>query len=230
MKQPRNALGSNKPLGRIRPARPPHILLTGFGPFPGVPINPTQRIVAAAASRLARMPGHGIVVTEILPTEWAMLARLPTLLARHRPDVVVMTGVAVRARSARIEQTAHARAETGLADARGAKLKIKSGLYAHRAARHTEVDVARLRTALSRANLRNVAQSDDPGAYLCNAAYLTALDWSRTQAPRPPVVFIHVPEPGLRPGARERDLVELVVRTATKLAHEPLRRGAVRPI
>lgn len=228
---PRPALPTEDfvPLKRARPARPVRVLLTGFGPFPGVPINPTERIVAAACAQLARS-AHGIVaVAEILPTEWAMLARLPKNLGFHRPDLVIMTGVAAGARSVRLERSAHARADAALSDAAGAKLIVKSGIYAHRAARRTDIDVARLKRSLMRAQVR-VALSDDPGRYLCNAAYLTALDWAATQAPRPPVVFVHVPPPRLAPGLRERDLIRLIAQTAETLARTPHRRGAVLPI
>lgn len=215
-------------LKRARPGRPVRVLLTGFGPFPGVPVNPTEGIVAAAAARLAR-ERHGVVVaTETLPTEWAMLARLPRILPRHRPDLVIMTGVAVHARGARIERSAHARANAALADAAGAKLILRSGFYAHRAARRTEVDVDRLKTALFCANLR-VSVSDDPGAYLCNAAYLTALDWAARCAPRPPVLFLHLPPPRLAQGMRAHDLAALLAKVAGTLARHPHRRGAVLP-
>lgn len=216
-------------LKRRMPARPVRVLLTGFGPFPGVPVNPTGAIVAAAARRLARTRTPLRVATETLPTEWAMLARLPDLLCFHRPDVVVMTGVAVRARSARLERTAHARADAALSDAAGAKLIVKSGIYAHRAARRTEVDANRVKTALNRAKLR-ISVSDDPGRYLCNAAYLTALDWAARRAPRPTVVFVHVPPPRLSTGIRGHDLADLVAQVAETLARSPHRRGAVLPI
>jgi pyroglutamyl-peptidase len=228
MKQPRNALGQNRPVGRSRPARPVRVLLTGFGPFPGVPVNPTAEIIAAAARRLAHAHAPLEIDTEVLPTEWAMLARLPEILGFHRPDVVIMTGVAVRARSVRLERTAHARADAALQDAAGAKLIVKSGIYAHRSARRTEVDADRLKSALFCANLR-VSVSDDPGRYLCNAAYLTALDWAARRFPRPPVVFVHVPPPRLAHGARGRDLVDTVVEVGRALASGTHRRGVVRP-
>lgn len=231
MRQRRNVRHAGRPIARARPPRhqPPRILLTGFGPFPGVPVNPTERIVAAAARRLARAHKGAHVAAEVFPTEWAMLANLPDRLAVHRPDVVVMTGVAVRARTPRIERIAHAHADAALSDASGSKAHDLSKSYAHRAPRRSEVDVARLKRTLIAANLR-IAHSDDPGRYLCNAAYLTALDWARTRRPRPPVVFVHVPPPRLGPGLRERDLVETVVRVAEALAGGGrLRRGAVRP-
>lgn len=228
MKQPRNALGQNKPIAHARPARPVRVLLTGFGPFPGMPVNPTSTLIAAAAQRLKRGCMPLTVATEILPTEWAMLTRLPAVLAGHRPDVVVMTGVAGGARGARIERIAHPHADAALRDAAGAKLKVGSTAYPHGAVRRSEVDAARLKAALNRANLR-VSLSDDPGRYLCNAGYLTALDWAARQAPRPPVVFVHVPPPRLAPGVRLSHLMDLVVETAETLARHAHRRGAVRP-
>ena len=79
----------------------PTILVTGFGPFPGAPVNPTGPLVA----RLARVRlGHGKVVTHIFSTTYAAVDRdLPKLIAHYRPDALLMFGLATKAKSLRIE-------------------------------------------------------------------------------------------------------------------------------
>lgn len=80
------------------------ILVTGFGPFPGMPFNPTATLVERIA-RTRRV--HAALATHIFPTTFAAVDRdLPRLLARHRPDAVLMFGVAGRARGMRIERRA----------------------------------------------------------------------------------------------------------------------------
>lgn len=213
----------------IRPPRPLKVLITGFGPFPGVPVNPTERIAVGVRHRLSRLPRPIEIVTDVVPTEWAMLAHLPARLDRHRPDLVIMTGVAGRARSARIERSAHPHAGRHLKDAVGAKPKAVSKRYPHGAIRRTTVDVPRLVRRLTRTGHR-VALSDDPGRYLCNASYLTALDWAAGRRPRPPVLFVHVPPPKLRLGVRDQDLVGVVAQIVTAFGDGPSPHPGRRPI
>ncbi|MGB7694559.1 MAG: pyroglutamyl-peptidase I, partial [Pseudolabrys sp.] len=68
----------------------PHtILVTGFGPFPGAPFNPTgllaQRVTRARRPALADVK----IVTHIFPTSYAAVDReLPALIAKHKPDAL----------------------------------------------------------------------------------------------------------------------------------------------
>ena len=46
------------------------MLLTAFGPFPGVPVNATMRLVPELAERAALAFPDARFVTEMLATEW----------------------------------------------------------------------------------------------------------------------------------------------------------------
>ena len=88
------------------------ILVTGFGPFPGAPFNPTGPLV----QRLARLRRPALadvkIVPHIFPTSYAAVDRdLPKLIAKYKPDALLMFGLATRARTLRIET----RARNGLA-------------------------------------------------------------------------------------------------------------------
>ena len=83
------------------------ILVTGFGPFPGAPFNPTGPLV----QRLARLRRPALadtkIVPHIFPTSYAAVDRdLPKLIARHKPDALLMFGLAPRAKTLRIETRA----------------------------------------------------------------------------------------------------------------------------
>ena len=101
----------------------PHtILVTGFGPFPGAPFNPTgllaQRVTRARRPALADVK----IVTHIFPTSYAAVDReLPALIAKHKPDALLMFGLAPRARGLRVETRAR-NALALLPDAGGASL------------------------------------------------------------------------------------------------------------
>src|ERR1039458_7070768 len=83
------------------------ILITGFGPFPGAPFNPTQPLLA----RLLRLrrPALGDVELSghIFPVTYNAVDRqLPDLLARKRPQALLMFGLATRTPFVRIETRA----------------------------------------------------------------------------------------------------------------------------
>ncbi|MGE5166474.1 MAG: hypothetical protein ACM3IH_20950, partial [Sphingobacteriales bacterium] len=83
------------------------ILVTGFGPFPGAPFNPSgplaRRLARARRPALAQVK----VVTHIFATSYAAVDReLPLLIARHKPHALLMLGLAPRARGLRVETRA----------------------------------------------------------------------------------------------------------------------------
>lgn len=72
--------------------RAPTALVTGFAPFGGEPVNPSQLIAQELHGRT--IAGHR-VVGAILPTEFATsLDTLKELLARHKPALVLALGQA----------------------------------------------------------------------------------------------------------------------------------------
>src|SRR3989442_1750748 len=80
------------------------IIITGFGPFPGAPYNPTDPLVSMLARR--RRPAFAGVrrIAHVFRVSYEAVDReLPELLAREQPDVLVMFGLAMRTRHIRIE-------------------------------------------------------------------------------------------------------------------------------
>src|SRR5258708_25185139 len=83
------------------------VLITGFGPFPGAPFNPTIPLV----DRLLRLrrPALGDVelAGHIFPVTYRAVDReLPQLLAKHRPQALLMFGLAGRTPHLRVETRA----------------------------------------------------------------------------------------------------------------------------
>ncbi len=80
------------------------VLITGFGPFPGAPFNPTAALAENLARR--RRPALSEVrrIAHVFPTSYAAVEReLPDLIARYRPDLVLLFGLAPRTPHVRIE-------------------------------------------------------------------------------------------------------------------------------
>lgn len=101
--RPTDATSKGGAGGAPQSARPV-IVLTGFGPFPGVPDNATARLVPRLAKAARELfPAYG-VVAEILPTEWvAAPQRLAGLLARPGTALALHFGVSKHAEGFRIE-------------------------------------------------------------------------------------------------------------------------------
>ncbi len=83
------------------------VLITGFGPFPGAPFNPTQRLVARLMG--LRRPAFADIerTCHIFNVTYGDVDRdLPRLLAERAPDVLLMFGLATRTPHVRIETRA----------------------------------------------------------------------------------------------------------------------------
>ena len=97
-----------------------NILLTGFGPFPGAPFNPTGPLVEKLMrSRPLALTGVRRT-SHVFRTSYEAVDReLPALLARTKPDVLVMFGLAARTRHVRIETRARNSYSRVIPDASG---------------------------------------------------------------------------------------------------------------
>jgi pyroglutamyl-peptidase len=171
----------------------PTVLITGFGPFPGSPYNPTgplvQRLARLRRPRLATVK----IVTHIFPTSYAAVDReLPKLIAKHKPDALLMFGLAPRARKLRIE-TRTRNSVAVLPDADGVKLS-----------RHTiqpngPVDLpipapTQRLLATVRASQVPAVLSRDAGRYLCNYLCWRAAEAARKKNGPRLAAFVHVPK------------------------------------
>src|SRR5690348_14889515 len=83
------------------------VLVTGFGPFPGVPVNATMRLLPELAQVVPKLFPDVRFVFEVLRTEWvAGPQRLLRVLDELRPDLALHFGVSSRARGFEIESRA----------------------------------------------------------------------------------------------------------------------------
>jgi len=189
------------------------ILITGFGPFPGAPYNPTQPLVA----RLARLRRPALADVELLShifpvTYRAVDQELPKLLAKLRPQALLMFGLAARTAHVRIETRAR-NAVTMLwpdaAQTRVRKGSIGLGPDAMMFGPHT----AKLLRA-ARATGIDARPSRDAGAYLCNYLSWRAIEAAGTDDHLLRAAFIHIPllarSTSMRKGISRITLEELV--------------------
>ncbi len=100
------------------------ILVTGFGVFPGAPFNPTQPLVKRLL-RLRRPAFSDVELTgHIFPVTYKAVDReLPQLLTKHRPQALLMFGLANRTPYVRIETRARNAVTTLWPDADHARVR-----------------------------------------------------------------------------------------------------------
>jgi pyroglutamyl-peptidase len=196
-----------------------NILITGFGPFPGAPFNPTARL-AQDLTRSRKLQRAGLRrIAHVFPTSYAAVDRdLPKLLALAKPDILLMFGVAARSRHIRIETRARNALGRGVPDVD--RIMPEGHVIAHGAAASLplRVPVQRLLAAARSARV-TAMPSHDAGRYLCN--YLC---WRATEAAAHPggpkfAAFVHVPMVARPGGARRRPLTfEDLVRAGEAIA------------
>ncbi len=189
------------------------ILVTGFGPFPSAPFNPTQQLVTRLARTRRPATAEVRLVTHILPTSYAAVdQQLPALIDKHQPDAIVMFGLAGRAKAIRIETRARNRTTRVYPDI-DREIPQRAPITPGEGARRGRAPFVRLAAAARASGLR-ARLSRDAGTYLCNYGYWRALEQRSAPASPRLVVFVHIPN--IRPrrpaGAKSRppDLDQLL--------------------
>ena len=165
------------------------VLIAGFGRFPGAPFNPSAQLARAVAKR--RRPALADVrrVLHIFQTSYAAVDRdLPKLIKQHKPDIVLMFGLAGRTNFVRIETRARNARSVLFPDVTGYQPTEREIAQGKPPLRGTAPFIRLL--AASRGSRTPTRLSRDAGRYLCNYVYWRALEASRSGTL---TQFIHIP-------------------------------------
>lgn len=168
------------------------ILVTGFGPFPGAPYNPTPALVKRLTA--LRRPAFSDValIPYVFDVSYGAVDRdLPRLLDEHKPHALLMFGLAQRTRHVRIETRARNAVTQLWPDAAHTRVRKRAIAGARDALTFGPHTSRLLRAALGSGV--DARLSRDAGSYLCNY-----LSWRGIEAicmDEGPAVaaFIHVP-------------------------------------
>ena len=178
------------------------VLITGFGPFPGAPVNPTGSLVHCLAR--IRRPGLADVrlITHVFPTSYHAVDReLPRLLSALKPDAMLMFGLATRTRCLRVETQARNAISALVRDAEG-RMSLTTSIAAG-ALRALRFDAPVQRLVLAARAARVPARlSRDAGRYLCNYLCWRAIEAAAKPGGPRLVSFVHVPKPRSLPVRR----------------------------
>jgi pyroglutamyl-peptidase len=188
----------------------PTILITGFGPFPGAPFNPTEPLVMELARR--RQPINVRRVVHVFRVSYEAIDRqLPALLASERPIALVMFGLAGRTGHLRVELRARNALSRAVPDVGGHRPMRAMIDPEGPSALPLRTPAQRLLLAARAAGVP-AALSRDAGRYLCNYLCWRAAEAAGRGGPQL-TAFIHVPRvrmvPSRRAGERALGLDDL---------------------
>ncbi|MBN9598453.1 MAG: pyroglutamyl-peptidase I [Afipia sp.] len=169
------------------------LLLTGFEAFPGAPYNPTGPLV----ERLLRLRRPALENVErighIFPVTYeAVDSQLPALLAQHRPDALLMFGLATRTPYLRIETRARNTITQLWPDAGHTRILSRTLAPGADATRRFGPHTAQLLRAAQQTGI-DARASLNAGAYLCNYLSWRALEAAGIGLGPRLAAFVHVP-------------------------------------
>jgi pyroglutamyl-peptidase len=208
------------------PRKPlPAVLLTGFEPFGGDALNPSQEVLRELDGR--RIDGHRVVVAT-LPVAFApALGELARLVERERPVLALALGLAAGRARLSLERVALNLIDARIPDNAGAQPVDVAVIADAPAAYFTTLPVKAMLRALHEHGVP-AELSLSAGTYVCNAACFALLHLAATQARGMRAGFMHLPllpaQAAHLPGTPSLDLatqclgVEIALRAA--LSHE----------
>lgn len=192
------------------------VLLTGFEPFAGDAVNPSDDAVRIVAERWS---GPEVLVGDVLPVVFDdASARLRTLIRTHRPHVVIATGLAGGRTDVTPERVAINLADARIPDNAGRRPLDMPVVADGPAAYFSTLPVKAMVRAIRDVGVP-ASVSYSAGTFVCNHVLFTALD---AAAPDTRAGFVHLPyaresAPEGAPSLPLDDIVravELTVRTA----------------
>ena len=168
------------------------LLLTYFGPFPGVPVNPTVALAEGAVRALNTARPDLRVVARELPVSYdGSSAALRAALQEVQPDALISLGVAVGRDVVSLEQVAINLDSAGIEDNDGDRRCDEpiapDGREAYFSSLPVRASFERLRAAGEPVEISYTA-----GTYVCNHVFYEGQRISRELGLSIPAGFVHV--------------------------------------
>lgn len=168
------------------------VLVTGFGPFPGVQSNPSGALIELIRRGQYRTPSGINLETAIIPTSWdAVQDFVDRELTDINPDIALHFGVSSRAKGFQIEQLARNTAST-MADYDGKTFTGSCLVHSAPPTLRSSYDAPALVQQLQQRGLP-AQTSRNAGRYLCNMLLFMSLLRARTSGNPGQCGFIHIP-------------------------------------
>lgn len=167
-----------------------HVLLTGFEPFGGDKVNPSELVARSLDGRL--ISGR-LIVTRILPVETRPLReRLENAIMLDQPDVVLSLGVAGGRSAVALERVAVNVLDFTQADNVGVMRKSDPIAKGGPEARISNLPFEKIIDAWTQNGVPGYV-SNSAGTYLCNQALYEVLALTENSVPPVLAGFVHLP-------------------------------------
>ncbi|WP_297513028.1 pyroglutamyl-peptidase I [Thermococcus sp.] len=165
------------------------VLVTGFEPFGGEEINPSWEAVKALPDEL-----NGATLLKVrLPVSFKRVREiLPRLIAREKPDIVLLTGQAGGRPNVTVERVAINVMDSTMPDNDGFKPEDEPVFEGAPDAYFATISIKAVVKALRKAGIP-AGVSNTAGTYVCNTAMFTALHTIAVSGMETRAGFIHVP-------------------------------------
>lgn len=166
------------------------ILLTGFEPFGGYPINPSQRLIQALPDRYLGMT----LVKKILPVHHKQgPQKILALLRSHKPDAVIAFGLASGRAQISLERVAVNLLDFSIADNAGIIVENQPVVPGGPTAYFSTLPLLAMHAALTAEGI-STELSLSAGAYLCNQVFYTLMHEITSQDLSTQAGFVHLPD------------------------------------
>ncbi|MVA99271.1 pyroglutamyl-peptidase I [Nitratireductor sp. CAU 1489] len=173
----------------------PRILVTGFGPFPGAPVNPTEALVADLADAPPRFDIPCALRMAVLDVDYATIAtQLSAIGNDFSPDIAIHFGLAAECRGFRLERVAR-NSHAGARPDRAGGLPASERICAGPPTLSSSLPLDAIAKALGEHDLP-VEWSDDAGGYLCNTVFTLSRAGACNGLDPAMSGFVHVPMAG----------------------------------
>lgn len=167
-----------------------HVLLTGFEPFGGFKVNPSELLIRSLEGR--SIAGQ-LVSVRIFPVETRTLRdRLEAAISEEQPGLVIGLGLAARRSAMAVERVGLNVLDFEIPDNVGTMRKNDPIARGGPDARLSTLPLALILDAW-RANGVPGYISNSAGTYICNQWLYEALALTTNAAPPIPVGFVHLP-------------------------------------
>lgn len=173
----------------------PRVLVTGFEPFPGAPVNPTEWLIVQWREEPPAFDGISALHAEVLPVDYeALPRRLAGLGSDGGYDIAIHFGLSGKATGFTLERVAQNVIGDAKPDNSGV-LPVPKPIHEAGDNLSSGLPLASIAASLEAAS-HPVVWSDDAGTYLCNYLfYLSRSSHFPVFSPRMSG-FVHVPLAG----------------------------------
>ncbi len=167
------------------------VLITGFPPFEGCPVNPSQHLIQALA-RLPAPPTQAEIITAEVPVDYVGLdSVIQQLLSEVKPQVWIAFGVGRQETPLRLELRGVNRDHSDRPDNQGIVRKDWTISPIGPDLLETELPLAELASLLTTSGFPSVI-SWDAGTYLCNHLIYRAMEQIKERRLDCQFMFVHL--------------------------------------